>query len=163
MRIATWNLELPNKSEMQRLDALASQMKSVNADVWILTETSSLASPGKDFVPVATEAIQGEIKYAEGENRTTIWSRLPIIEVIRCQDQRDYSRGNSRLSIRSNRRLWDDHSVPRSWRTLAIPLWRCELYRKETMGTTLRGNPVSLANDRQSPSEIPWMPFLLWW
>jgi hypothetical protein len=86
MRIATWNLERPTKSEMQRLYALTAQMKSVNADVWILTETSSLASPGEDFVPVATEAIQGEIKYDEGENRTTIWSRLPIIEVIRSQD-----------------------------------------------------------------------------
>jgi len=86
LRIATWNLKRPKKHETQRLDGLIQWMKAVNADVWIVTEASSFVSPGEEFDSVATDDIQGEIEYAEGENRTTIWSRKGKLKTIPCED-----------------------------------------------------------------------------
>ncbi|MCC7334620.1 MAG: endonuclease/exonuclease/phosphatase family protein [Pirellulaceae bacterium] len=86
MRIATWNAERPNGREKQRVNSHIERMKEVNADIWILTETNADVSPGNDFKSVETNCIQGEIEYAVGENRTTIWSRLPIIKPVPTHD-----------------------------------------------------------------------------
>ena len=90
MRIATWNVERPTGREPEQIEALHARMRAVNAeeevDVWILTETHSCISPGNGFQCRATTPITGPERYAEGENRTTIWSRLPIRRSVPTHD-----------------------------------------------------------------------------
>ena len=79
MRIATWNLERPSARQIEKIGALQKQMSSVEADIWILTETNSCVSPGQEYKwQRSSTPIAGPERYEEGENRTTIWSRLPI-------------------------------------------------------------------------------------
>lgn len=81
MRIATWNLERPSARKIEKIKALKKQMSLVEADIWILTETNSCVSPGPEFKwQRSSTPITGPERYAEGENRTTIWSRLPLSE-----------------------------------------------------------------------------------
>ncbi|MDP3720327.1 MAG: endonuclease/exonuclease/phosphatase family protein [Acidobacteriota bacterium] len=77
MRIATWNLErLPTA---WRRSVIQSQLREVNADIWILTETSSGLSPGKDYKLVSSGAPDrlGD----QGEVWVAIWSRFPIRQI----------------------------------------------------------------------------------
>lgn len=53
-------------------------MRAIDADIWILTETNSCVSPGGSYKAVATSPISSLGRYTAGENRTTIWSRLPM-------------------------------------------------------------------------------------
>jgi hypothetical protein len=78
MRIATWNLERPTDRQPEKIEALKARMLAVDADVWILTETNSCVSPGSEYQCLESRPITGPERYAAGENRTTIWSRLPM-------------------------------------------------------------------------------------
>jgi hypothetical protein len=78
MRIATWNLERPKARQLEKIEALQARMRAIDADVWILTETNSCVSPGSEYRCVESPKLTGPERYATGENRTTIWSRLPM-------------------------------------------------------------------------------------
>ena len=78
MRIATWNLERPKPRQLDKIEALQARMRAVDADVWILTETNSCVSPGSEYRCFESPKLTGPERYAIGENRTTIWSRLPM-------------------------------------------------------------------------------------
>lgn len=78
MRIATWNLERPTDRQPEKIEAIKARMLAVDADVWILTETNSCVSPGSEYQRLESRPITGPERYAAGENRTTIWSRLPM-------------------------------------------------------------------------------------
>ena len=78
MRIATWNLERPKPRQFEKIETLQARMRTIDADVWILTETNSCVSPGSEYRCVESRPITGPERYAAGENRTTIWSRLPM-------------------------------------------------------------------------------------
>lgn len=78
IRIATWNVERPTSSQPGRLAALHEWLGRVNADVWVLTETSTRLVPGADYVAVES---CGADRPGEAEERwVTIWSRLPVID-----------------------------------------------------------------------------------
>ncbi|APW47985.1 hypothetical protein [Rhodoferax antarcticus] len=51
MKIANWNLKRIGPSE-RRAEPIRQQLKAVNADIWVLTETHELISPGSDFSSV---------------------------------------------------------------------------------------------------------------
>ena len=49
MRIATWNLESYKNITPERAELFRIEMKKVDADVWVLTETWRGFSPGDDY------------------------------------------------------------------------------------------------------------------
>jgi exonuclease III len=75
MRIATWNLERPKLGGHEKNSARLKQIKTINADLWVLTETSSaIALAG--YTSNATPPESGY--HALGENYTTILSRWNV-------------------------------------------------------------------------------------
>jgi hypothetical protein len=86
LRISTWNLERPRTQKTDKINALKQTMQLINADIWILTEAHEAASPGSDYACVATTTINKPLTHTPGENRTTIWSRLPITEKVATHD-----------------------------------------------------------------------------
>jgi hypothetical protein len=55
LKIATWNLNRPRWGSWHKPTILA-KLQEVNADIWILTETNSVISPGENYhKPVATQ------------------------------------------------------------------------------------------------------------
>lgn len=104
MRIATWNLERPNANEHAKIEGVLGRIKAVDADIWILTETNTCLSPGSEFQSHASLSMTAPEKYADGENRTTIASRLPILATIPTHDPEtavcvEVSWGNSRALV----------------------------------------------------------------
>lgn len=78
IKILTWNLERPKKTNQAILDKLG----EYNADIVVLTETNTIINPGKEYSPIETKTlIKGHdgIKYQSGENRTTIWTKYKIV------------------------------------------------------------------------------------
>lgn len=80
MRIGTWNVEYgqvadKNARRLQRIRAM-------NCDVWVLTETSDALDLGSDYRAISTS----ERPARPGEQWTTIWSRLPIVERLPVTD-----------------------------------------------------------------------------
>ncbi|RZJ72120.1 endonuclease/exonuclease/phosphatase family protein [Flavobacterium sp.] len=88
MKIAVWNLERP-KLNQKRIRPILEKLRSLDADILILTETNSAINPGSDFNSITSEKL-GEktdgIDYSEGENRTTIWTKFEIAEKIETCD-----------------------------------------------------------------------------
>ncbi len=79
MRIGTWNLERPKLGARERNSARLKQIQAIEADLWVLTETSSaIALPG-----YSSHSTPPEIGYhSPGENYTTILSRWKIVRTI---------------------------------------------------------------------------------
>ncbi|MBF8455750.1 endonuclease/exonuclease/phosphatase family protein [Kaistella sp. G5-32] len=85
MKILTWNLERPKDGN----PLILNKLKEVNADVLILTETNIAIHPGSEYSCVSTEILPPDfdgIKYASGENRTTVWSKYNIKEKYETYD-----------------------------------------------------------------------------
>jgi hypothetical protein len=79
MRIATWNLERPKLGGLRKNQAIFDRMVEVDADLWILTETSSaIALPGYAAVASPPDSAY----HAAGENYTTVLSRWPIRQCL---------------------------------------------------------------------------------
>ena len=75
MRIANWNLQRVHPSE-SRAERIVKQLKLVQADIWVLTETHELISPGELFSSVMSGMHDAESK--PGEHWAGIWSRFPL-------------------------------------------------------------------------------------
>jgi len=75
MKIGNWNLErvLPSQKRCLHIQAKLSQ---INADIWILTETHELVSPGSGYSSVMSGEPDRESE--PGEHWAGIWSRHPI-------------------------------------------------------------------------------------
>jgi len=89
LRIATWNLKRPSASSKDRNSRIIKALKEIDADILILTETSSLINPGNEYTPYCSEplpALRDSVAYEAGENRTTIWSKKPAIRRIETSD-----------------------------------------------------------------------------
>lgn len=84
LRIATWNVQRPESGDDARLPQLAHRLRSMDADIWILTETHQSLSPGLEYRAAFTRQMRG--KFHLGECRTAIWSRLPIAKTIATHD-----------------------------------------------------------------------------
>jgi len=84
IRIATWNIERPRNDTGLRSQRILSRLLEVKADIWILTETHDAVTLGADFHSSSTPTITASpIFHQEGEHKTTIWSRWPIIEIFK--------------------------------------------------------------------------------
>ena len=77
MRIATWNVQRPKARSWKKVPALASCLRRIAADVWVLTETNSVLSPGTGYAPVSSTG--SDRQQEAGESWVTIWSRLPVL------------------------------------------------------------------------------------
>lgn len=77
LTIATWNLNRPAATSNVRNEAMLAEIATVNADIWVLTETNqSIALPG--YHCLATPTVS---QRREGERTTMIWSRWPLRKV----------------------------------------------------------------------------------
>ena len=79
MKILTWNVERfkSHKIEIKEL------IESFNADIIVLTETSSEIDLNNNYNCVATVELPSNhdgIYYEEAENRTTIWTKYEIVK-----------------------------------------------------------------------------------
>jgi transposase-like protein len=88
LKIATWNLDRPRKSSRIKSQKILEQLREVNADILVLTETNSSINPGEEYQSFATKPLvqvsqRDGVQYAEGENRVTIWSKYSGIELSR--------------------------------------------------------------------------------
>ncbi len=84
MRIATWNLQRPSRTNAKRWLGLREQIAYVDADVWILTETHRRivaldGYSGHHSLPI-------ERIHSGGECRTSIWSRWDVLDVVGTHD-----------------------------------------------------------------------------
>lgn len=84
MRIATWNLERPKERSHTKVPALRAQLRDVDADVWVLTETHDVVSPGPNYGAVTTCGSDRE--QMPGERWVSIWSRLGSHEQLPTTD-----------------------------------------------------------------------------
>ncbi|MEP6620008.1 MAG: endonuclease/exonuclease/phosphatase family protein [bacterium] len=71
-RIATWNLNR-GKAAWRR-DAIMEQMRRVDADIWIVTETRDAITPGEAYKSLSRSKRSEE--HEEDESWVEIWSRL---------------------------------------------------------------------------------------
>ncbi|MEO6924968.1 MAG: endonuclease/exonuclease/phosphatase family protein, partial [Bryocella sp.] len=79
MKIATWNLYRPKISSAKNVEIIE-EIKRVDADILVLTETNMVINPGEEYTPVSSDPfpIPGPYRYTLGENETTIWSKYPL-------------------------------------------------------------------------------------
>lgn len=85
MKILTWNTERISKDIGKIQDAI----NQFNADIIILTETSSILSSKPNYNIVASLSLPEDfdgIKYKKGENRTSIWTKYKIVKEITTYD-----------------------------------------------------------------------------
>ena len=85
MKILTWNLERPKKSN----PLILQKLKDLDADILILTETNIAINPGSLYSSVSTEILESDfegINYSSGENRTSIWSKYKIRDQFKTYD-----------------------------------------------------------------------------
>lgn len=86
MKIATWNLErLPKR----KLDLILNQIREVDADIWVFTETHECLQLGEEFNMVASQALpmaHERQNYRIGEYRVQIFSKYPIIKTLAVTD-----------------------------------------------------------------------------
>jgi hypothetical protein len=89
LKIGTWNLERPTipKFRSKRNELILQELKRVDADILILTETNEVIHPGGEYSFVCSDplplgaAYDGTI-YLQGENRTSIWVKNKIVRKI---------------------------------------------------------------------------------
>jgi hypothetical protein len=74
-RIATWNLERPRLKSWRKIPFLLEKLRSVSADVWILTETNAVIDLSDTHSAIVSDPVA--TLHKAGENWTTIWSRYP--------------------------------------------------------------------------------------
>ena len=78
MKIATWNVERPSKSSPKTIEII-NILKSLNADIIVLTETSEFIDLGKEYNVIHTAIIQDtRAAYKPDERRVSIFSKYPL-------------------------------------------------------------------------------------
>ncbi|KGO92908.1 endonuclease/exonuclease/phosphatase family protein [Flavobacterium subsaxonicum] len=90
MKILNWNIERLKRPAFK--EAVLAIIDSYDADIIVLTETSAQINPGNSYNSVQTFALSSfhdGIKYKEGENRVTLFSKYPIIQTHKTYD--DYT------------------------------------------------------------------------
>ena len=82
LRVGTWNVQYARGVEKNR--ARLDHLTSLNADVWVLTETHDDLD-----LSASHTAIHSEQRYSTPGGRwTTIWTSLPVIETLSTGDPR---------------------------------------------------------------------------
>lgn len=89
LRIATWNLDRPGIRKKYRVDPQIAKLKSIQADILILTETHESIKPSGYDYHVAAES---DPRYHhDGESYVTIWSRYPLTEIPTAPENRFFT------------------------------------------------------------------------
>jgi endonuclease/exonuclease/phosphatase family metal-dependent hydrolase len=78
MKIATWNIQRPTKAS-KRIPLITDCLKKIDADILILTESNEAVYLGEEYQYFHT-TILSEPYYKEGERRSSIYSKYPLIE-----------------------------------------------------------------------------------
>ena len=81
MKIVTWNLMRPTYRTESRNTLFLSEIKNLEADIVVLTETNSIVSLGKPYFSLSSLPLPStfeELKYFPGENRVSIFSKFPL-------------------------------------------------------------------------------------
>jgi endonuclease/exonuclease/phosphatase family metal-dependent hydrolase len=91
LRIATWNIERPTLNGWKRNPRIAEQIREIDADVWILTETNASIIPASSRFPQAGYVSLASLPTKElfhklGESCTAIWSRYGIRQAVETFD-----------------------------------------------------------------------------
>ncbi|RZJ65573.1 MAG: endonuclease/exonuclease/phosphatase family protein [Flavobacterium sp.] len=86
MKIATWNLERP-KSNSSRISKIVEILKSIDADIIILTETNRSIYIGEEY-NYSHSAELPEDFYLSGERRTSILSKYRIVRSFQTRDDK---------------------------------------------------------------------------
>lgn len=79
MRIATWNVE--RLSPQKRLSGIVAELRRVEADILVLTETDRRIQPAYPYAyhtPLLSETVEGDY-YRPTENRVSIFTKFPPI------------------------------------------------------------------------------------
>ncbi len=98
MKIATWNLA--RVQSKYKIPVILEKIKEIDADILILTETSTAIDLSEDYfgvqsIPLPTDGLFDTVYYNRGENRTAIWSKYPIVENISTSN--DYTNTCAKL------------------------------------------------------------------
>lgn len=78
MKIATWNIERPTKTAI-RIRKIIDCLQIIDPDILILTETNVAVHLGETYNYFHTEILL-ETFYKDGERRTSIFSKYPLID-----------------------------------------------------------------------------------
>ena len=81
MKIATWNVERPTKNGKKTPEILK-ELKIINADILVLTETDIFIDLGKEYFVAHTEK-DTQNYFRAGERRVSIFSKYPIINELK--------------------------------------------------------------------------------
>jgi hypothetical protein len=79
LTIATWNLERTRPGAHERIRVFLEQMAEIEADIWVLTETSEAIRPAR-YSYLASSPWPGA-PYEPDERGVMIWSRRPLRQV----------------------------------------------------------------------------------
>lgn len=86
MKIATWNVERVPKNKIEEIKI---KLKEFDADIIVLTETSSLLNLEENYSNVSTLALSknyDNVDYKKEENRVTIWSKYNFVNHFKTFD-----------------------------------------------------------------------------
>ena len=82
MKIATWNLERPTKSG-HKSKAIMDYLKSLNADILVLTETNEFIDLGADYQVFHTDIfLDKKYKPKTGDRQVSIYTKYPVIKQL---------------------------------------------------------------------------------
>lgn len=76
LKIATWNLDHPKPKSWKKTPEILHQIQTINADVWVLTETNNLAVDLSANGYLKFSSTEYEDKGLKQNAYTTIWSKI---------------------------------------------------------------------------------------
>lgn len=87
MKIATWNIE--RLKHYSKIDEIEFQIKKLNADILVLTETDERISylNFKNRIDSSKPLVSESIKYKNTENRISIFSNYEVLKIIETYDK----------------------------------------------------------------------------
>lgn len=155
LKIATWNVARPRQGGWKNKQTILAKIQEIDADIWILTETNSVISPGEGYHPIAT---QPDRSHTAGENCTTIWSRYPIKRTLATKDAQlavcaevDLGEAIGHLVVYGTIITWADDGV----RSGEAKKWQRHYesiaWHSEDWATLSQGVPFCVAGDFNEP------------
>ena len=89
MKISVWNLMRPNANTIKRNKLFIKTLQEIDPDIVVLTETNTVIDLGDNYYSVSTlplPKVIDDVKFKQGENRVTIFSKTPFIKNIPTAD-----------------------------------------------------------------------------
>ena len=86
MKIINWNVGRPTKNRGKQI---LDKLNELDGDILVLTETNSIVTPPANYNLVSTKFLPTNfdgVIYADGENRTSIWTKFPVAKAYKTFD-----------------------------------------------------------------------------